>query len=822
MTSCLLLVSWSEQFSSQASKFGKFSPPTGCLSFSSSLSESFQLKTVIMASAFLVGAFVSVASAQVSSTHVTSAKPAIKAVPDKATGLPPNSAVFTSSAAAWVGGSDDCLTPTPIAGQGLFAYDQTGATTGAEGQTESLCYAFGTTAMNDDVWFEWTADATGTVIIDTCGDSQDTRMAAYPVGGCPISGSAIVCNDDACGLQSSISFDCALGTNYLVQVGTFSAGFGGPGELEISIGSPPANDDCALPELISGQGRFAFANALATTGVEGQSESNCLFFGEDDVDNDVWFEWTADVTGIASVDTCATSIDSKLVAWPVGGCPVDGTSLACNDDACGLQSRLQFAVSSGTSYLIQVGTFPGTEGGVDMMDISIGVPPANDECMAPALISGSGSFAYDNSLASTGAEGQGNSLCYAFGSTAIDNDLWFEWTTDADGTAIVSTCGSLEDTKLAAYPGAGCPAQGSAIGCNDDTCGLQSTVSFDVVNGSTYTLQVGNFPGAGGGPSSFEVSIVVPRAGYAYDLGLNSAGLGLTGGGALAWMHGFDTSGSDVITEVSSAYGTPLLPGLTPILNAIVAIWDDPTNDFNPLDATLLYSAPITTANEDTGALNAYPIPDVAVTGVFFVGIICENMNNEFPAPMDQTFSSMGRAWVTGMSVAGGGFAGFDSANLAANDFSPTDMDAIGYPSVFLLRAIGSGATLGSSYCTGAANSVDPSGSSITAVGSTSIAATALELIADNAPSQPAIFYYGPNQLNLPFGNGVRCVGGSVNRLPVEFGSGGEIRHLVDVPANAANFGSMASVNFQCWYRDPAGGGASFNLSDGVEIAFQP
>lgn len=27
---------------------------------------------------------------------------------------------------------------------------------------------------------------------------------------------------------------------------------------------------------------------------------------------------------------------------------------------------------------------------------------------------------------------------------------------------------------------------------------------------------------------------------------------------------------------------------------------------------------------------------------------------------------------------------------------------------------------------------------------------------------------------------------------------------------------------FQAWYRDPAGGGAGFNLSDGLEVVFTP
>ena len=83
-------------------------------------------------------------------------------------------------------GSDDCSTPTPIAGQGTFPYDNTLATTGLEGQSEIFCYAFATSAIDNDVWFDWTSDIDGTVNLTTCSlTSDDTKLAVYPSGACP-------------------------------------------------------------------------------------------------------------------------------------------------------------------------------------------------------------------------------------------------------------------------------------------------------------------------------------------------------------------------------------------------------------------------------------------------------------------------------------------------------------------------------------------------------------------------------------------------------------------------------------------------------------
>ena len=126
-------------------------------------------------------------------------------------------------------------------------------------------------------------------------------------------------------------------------------------------------------------------------------------------------------------------------------------------------------------------------------------------------------------------------------------------------------------------------------------------------------------------------------------------------------------------------------------------------------------------------------------------------------------------------------------------------------------------------YCTAAPNSVG-GGASISVAGSTSVAANDLVLSAGPVPNQPAIFFYGPNQIEVPFGNGFRCVSGSVKRLPVVFGSGNTLTHPVDntQTPSAGVIVPGSTWNFQAWYRDPFAGGQSYNLSDAVQIEFCP
>ncbi len=73
-------------------------------------------------------------------------------------------------------------------------------------------------------------------------------------------------------------------------------------------------------------------------------------------------------------------------------------------------------------------------------------------------------------------------------------NLWFRYTARCTGPATVSLCGSQFDTMLAAYVGGACaPGPDRLIGYNDDFCGLGSEMTFDVVAGKKYLIEVGGY-----------------------------------------------------------------------------------------------------------------------------------------------------------------------------------------------------------------------------------------------------------------------------------------------------------------------------------------
>jgi len=128
---------------------------------------------------------------------------------------------------------------------------------------------------------------------------------------------------------------------------------------------------------------------------------------------------------------------------------------------------------------------------------------------------------------------------------------------------------------------------------------------------------------------------------------------------------------------------------------------------------------------------------------------------------------------------------------------------------------------IGTSYCSSGVN-----GAEIQAYGSDSVAANALMLRSTGAPAnQNGLFYYGDNQIQVPFGQGFRCVGGSqgVFRLHpvVNSGAGGVLEYQVDL-ANPPEISGLVTPgstwNYQAWFRD----GLDFDLSDAVSVTFAP
>ncbi len=253
-----------------------------------------------------------------------------------------------------------------------------------------------------DVWFTWTAPSTGSFNWTNCGTSDfDSRMAVYAnAAACPPTDAELVgCNDDgdtaACpNFGSSISFPATMGTVYTMRLGGFQNNpdtlptMGSGTAVITQLPDGPPNDFCsnAIPITLGEVTNFTNINGI-NDGPGHPGNSSCFAFGQPFVEGDVWYTYTADFDGTVIWETCGSiNFDSRMVVYNPGvTCtPVQSDLYACNDDSgCpDYHSSLDFEVTNGNTYLMQIGGYTGSFGnGTFVLDkFDPPTPPDNDDC----------------------------------------------------------------------------------------------------------------------------------------------------------------------------------------------------------------------------------------------------------------------------------------------------------------------------------------------------------------------------------------------------------------------------------------------------------
>jgi endonuclease/exonuclease/phosphatase family metal-dependent hydrolase len=162
------------------------------------------------------------------------------------------------------------------------------------------------------------------------------------------------------------------------------------------------------------------------------------------------------------------------------------------------------------------------------------------------------------------------------------------------------------------------------------------------------------------------------------------------------------------------------------------------------------------------------------------------------------------------------------NASNVASDHRPVLVDVV------LPLACGGDPT---NYCVGAPNSIG-GGATIGSVGPTGISQNDFTLTVVSArPGQFGLFFYGPEETQVPFGDGFRCVAPGAQGIfrlypPITadpFGDGERQLDFTQPPADSGpgQITPGSTWYFQYWYRDPGGpGGTGFNFSDGLAATF--
>ncbi len=360
---------------------------------------------------------------------------------------------FASAALAQA--NDPCAGAISVLAGSDTPFDTTLATTDGA----SSCGAGAT-----DIWYTYTATDTGLLTVSCCGASYDSVISIIDFD---CAGIELACNDDFCGVSSTVSTSVTLGQVVMIRVAGFNGG-SGTGTLHVQQDGSGglANDACADAIAVLAGSDTAFSTSAATN----DGSSSCGAGA-----NDIWYTYTATDTGLLTASCCGATYDSVI---SIIDTDCFGLELVCNDDSCGLSSSASTSVTLGQVVMIRVAGYGGGVGSGTLHIQQDGPPPPADDLPASAQVpAGSGSLAsLDGSL------GVGDAA-----------DM-FKFTICDYVNFTASTVGNpaVQDTQLFLFD-----ELGNAVQMNDDTPAggtLQSSMGaeFVLANG-TYFIAVSHY-----------------------------------------------------------------------------------------------------------------------------------------------------------------------------------------------------------------------------------------------------------------------------------------------------------------------------------------
>jgi len=207
----------------------------------------------------------------------------------------------------------------------------------------------------------------------------------------------------------------------------------------------------------------------------------------------VWFAYTPSSDATIVADTFGSSYDTVLSAWT--GSQGALNLLACNDDASGLQSRITFPATAGTTVYFMVGFCCGygsNGGGQLTFSVNHVLPPTNDN-FADAIPITAVPFSDNVDLGAATRQPSEPAAC------GLQNTVWYSFTSATDRSVVPRT--DQYGYGIAVYTGTSL-ANLSQISCNSG----QPTL-LNAQAGITYYIQVGGWCCGGYGPITFRLEV---------------------------------------------------------------------------------------------------------------------------------------------------------------------------------------------------------------------------------------------------------------------------------------------------------------------------
>jgi hypothetical protein len=214
------------------------------------------------------------------------------------------------------------------------------------------------------IWWRWTAQTNGVVLLDAAGSPSNTVIAVYT--GNAVNALSIVAHGVPV-FDSAFAFQTTAGTTYRIALDNARD----TGPIVLNFRQRPANDTFANAVLLTGADVTAIGENRGSTKQAGEPNHAGISGTKS-----VWWRWTAPSTGLYVLDAIGSSLGGGLfnpvLAVYTGSSVGSLSPVASENGVDGTASRLRFTATSATTYRIAVGGNSANHGG----DIALRLAPA--------------------------------------------------------------------------------------------------------------------------------------------------------------------------------------------------------------------------------------------------------------------------------------------------------------------------------------------------------------------------------------------------------------------------------------------------------------
>ncbi|MEM7166863.1 MAG: hypothetical protein AAF581_15475, partial [Planctomycetota bacterium] len=472
---------------------------------------------------------------------------------------------------------DDCSVAIALGtGDIDLNYDNSGATTSPE-PTPNFCPSGGTIAIGYtfDIWRSYVADKEFTQFTLTGQPGQDPIFSVYASCADAAAGNALDCEDR--GVSGGFTLQTTPGDTYIVRIGADNNATPapGPGLLEIRSFDAATNDECGTATALgTGSLTMAVGTVGATTGID-PDPAPCPSAGAiGNFSGDVWFTWTADMTGaLIEWEGNAPLTNPVHAVYATCGDAVAGIAIDCEDR--GNPNFLSISTMPGQTYIIRLASDSTTTlvGTGELRITSFGTV-ANDECLtATALGTGDVVMAVSSLGATTGAD-PGPSPCpsHPGAPDTYDSDIWFSWVADESLALFEWEGGSgINNPVHAVYANCADAVAGIAIDCEDG--GNPNLFTTGVTIGNTYFIRLANDSATvvGGGLGELRITSFPPAPN---DECLTATALGTGNVGLVVDTAIGGSTGAEPTCSIAGSFNNDLWYSWVADVEIVDVIWE--------------------------------------------------------------------------------------------------------------------------------------------------------------------------------------------------------------------------------------------------------